>query len=177
MIQGSNKIRIAKPDEYDLVGALMVQVYSQLDGFPSPKEQPTYYSLLSNVRLLAEKPDVELLVTASESGEITGAVVYFGDMQFYGSGGTATLERNASGFRLLAVSPAARGQGLGKLLTDSCILRAKSRKHENVIIHTTEAMQVAWKMYEQIGFERAEEFDFSQNGLNVFGFRLVLETE
>ena len=31
-----------------------------------------------------------------------------------------------------------------------------------MIIHTTMAMQTAWKMYEQIGFKRSEDLDFMQ---------------
>jgi GNAT superfamily N-acetyltransferase len=102
------------------------------------------------------------------------AVVFFSDMQYYGSGGTATQEKNSAGFRLLAVDPSARGQGLGKLLTNECIRRAKERNLSQVIIHTTKAMQQAWKMYEGIGFKRSEDLDFLQQGFPVFGFRLKL---
>jgi hypothetical protein len=35
-------------------------------------------------------------------------------------------------------------------------------------------MQIAWKMYEGLGFQRAEELDFMQGNLPVFGFRLPL---
>jgi GNAT superfamily N-acetyltransferase len=33
-------------------------------------------------------------------------------------------EQNAAGFRLLFVDPLARGQGIGKLLTNECIRKA-----------------------------------------------------
>jgi predicted N-acetyltransferase YhbS len=36
----------------------------------------------------------------------------------------AASEKNACGFRLLAVDPAIRGQGIGKLLTNTCIKKA-----------------------------------------------------
>jgi sugar lactone lactonase YvrE len=45
------------------------------------------------------------LVAVSSDNKIAGGVVYFSDMQYYGSGGTATKEHNAAGFRLLAVDP------------------------------------------------------------------------
>jgi hypothetical protein len=35
-------------------------------------------------------------------------------------------------------------------------------------------MQVAWQMYERLGFVRAEELDFLQEGYPVRGFRLPL---
>ncbi len=83
-------------------------------------------------------------------------------------------EKNASGFRLLAVDPATRGQGIGKLLTKACIQMAKDEKRNQMIIHTTKAMQMAWKMYENIGFKRSKDLDFMQGELPVFGFRLLL---
>lgn len=167
-------VRNARPSEFTTVGKLMVAVYAHLDGFPKPDEQPAYYNLLSNIGDLTKKPGTELLVALSADNEIVGGVVYFSDMQYYGSGGTATKEQNASGFRLLAVAHAARGQGVGKLLTQACIDKAVVREHREVIIHSTKAMLTAWKMYEQIGFKRSEDLDFVQGELPVFGFRLAL---
>jgi len=170
----SHVIRNANPEEFQTIGQLMVRVYSQLDGFPKPMEQPQYYKMLENVGDFTFKPQAELLVAVSSEGKIDGAVVYFGDMQYYGSGGTATKEVNAAGFRLLAVNSATRGLGIGKLLTLSCIDKARKMKREQMIIHTTKAMMQAWKMYEGIGFKRSEDLDFLQGTLQVYGFRLKL---
>ena len=152
----------------------MVKVYSQLEGFPNKSEQPDYYKMLANIGELTKKPNTELLVAISSDGKIGGAVVYFSDMKQYGSGGTATKEKNASGFRLLAVDPSTREQGIGKLLTNKCIGKAKDHKNYQVVIHTTKSMKVAWKMYETLGFKRSEDLDFMQGELPVFGFRLML---
>jgi len=167
-------VRNAKESEFAELGKLMVQVYSQLDGFPKPNEQPAYYQMLANIGDQTKKPCTELLVAVSADNKLAGGVVYFSDMQYYGSGGTATQEKNASGFRLLAVDPAFRGQGIGKLLTMECIRKAESDKNRCVVIHTTKAMQTAWKMYENIGFKRNDDLDFMQGELPVFGFRLFL---
>ena len=167
-------VRNAKPSEFEEIGKLMVQVYSKLEGFPKETEQPAYYKMLANIGELTKKPETELLVAVSPEGKIAGGIVYFSDMKFYGSGGTATKEQNASGFRLLAVAPSTRGQGIGKLLTNECIRKAKEKQHRQIVIHTTKAMQVAWKMYENIGFKRSEDLDFMQEKLPVFGFRLLL---
>jgi ribosomal protein S18 acetylase RimI-like enzyme len=167
-------VRNARPEEFHSIGQLMVGVYSQLDGFPKETEQPAYYNMLANVGDLTQKPDTELLVAVSPANEIAGAVVYFNDMKQYGSGGIATLEKDAAGFRLLAVHPAAQGQGVGKLLTRACIGKARANGLSQVIIHTTMSMQTAWKMYEQLGFQRSADLDFMQGQLSVFGFRLLL---
>ena len=167
-------IRNARPSEFEAIGKLMVQVYSHLEGFPKESEQPNYYRMLANIGDLTNQPETELLVAVSGDGNIAGGVVYFNDMQYYGSGGTATLEKNAAGFRLLAVDPSTRGQGIGKLLVNECIRKAKDKKLAQMVIHTTQSMQTAWKMYEAIGFRRSEELDFMQGELPVFGFRLTL---
>jgi len=174
MLKQEYTVRNAKPEEFAEIGKLMVQVYSQLEGFPKENEQPDYYKMLANIGELTNKPETELLVAVSAQNKIAGGVVYFSDMKYYGSGGTATLEKNASGFRLLAVDPSIRGQGIGKILTHECIKKAKDRKLDQMVIHTTMAMQTAWKMYENIGFKRSEDLDFMQGQLPVFGFRLVL---
>ena len=172
-----NEILIKNADKKDFseIGKLLVSVYSQLDGFPKESEQPEYYKMLENVGDLTYKPETEIIVAENENGQIIGAVVNFSDMQYYGSGGTATGQKDSGGFRLLAVHNEARGKGIGKQLTIECIKRAKSRKLKQVIIHTTKAMQTAWKMYEQIGFQRSEDLDFMQGQLPVFGFKLRLE--
>jgi GNAT superfamily N-acetyltransferase len=167
-------VRNAKPEEFEEIGKLMVQVYSQLDGFPKESEQPEYYKMLANVGESTNRPETELLVTVSSDERIAGAVLYFSDMKYYGSGGTAVKEQNASGFRLLAVDPLMRGEGIGRLLANECIRKANDKKHGQVIIHTTMAMQTAWKMYENLGFRRSVELDFMQGELPVFGFRLLL---
>jgi GNAT superfamily N-acetyltransferase len=168
-------IKEAAPNEFKEIGKLMVNVYSKLDGFPSKTEQPNYYKMLLNIGSLTKKPTVKLLVAISSNGKIGGGVVYFGAMKYYGSGGTATLETNASGFRLLAVDPTERGKGLGKMLTEACIQLAKNEKQSQVIIHSTKAMQMAWKMYELMGFKRSKDLDFIQGELPVYGFRLLLQ--
>lgn len=168
-------IRQARPEEFASIGKLLVSVYSQLEGFPKEADQPDYYNMLYNIGALTCNPATELLVAVAPDERLAGAVVYFSDMQFYGSGGTATQERNAAGFRLLAVDPAARGLGIGKLLTNECIRKARTAGLSQVIIHSTRAMQTAWNMYENLGFRRSPDLDFMQGELPVFGFRLMLD--
>ncbi len=170
-------IRNARPEEFEKVGKLMVDVYSQLEGFPNKADQPEYYRLLLNVGKFTEEENTELLVAISDENKVVGAVVYFSDLKNYGSGGTVTRIKNASGFRLLAVDPKERGKGIGKLLSLACIDRAKMRKQKQLFIHSTASMKVAWGMYERLGFVRHDEIDFNQGDLPVFGFRLDLEED
>lgn len=168
-------IREAIPEEFTAIGQLMVDVYSQLDNFPSKEIYPEYYVMLANIGDLTRHPHTKLIVAVDEKETIGGAVIYFGDMQYYGSGGTATKEKHAAGFRLLAVANHARGKRLGKLLTIACIEVAREEQQQQLIIHTTDAMKLAWGMYERLGFKRSEDLDFMQGELAVYGFRLPLK--
>lgn len=167
-------IRDLRPGESAALGRLMVDVYSRLDGFPTPQQQPRYYEMLANIGDFAKKKDARVLVALSPAGDLLGGVVYFGDMAEYGSGSTATRETDASGIRLLGVDPAARGMGVGRALTEACIRLARDSGHAQVVLHTTQAMQVAWAMYDKLGFVRSTDLDFMQGELPVFGFRLRL---
>lgn len=168
------EIREILRNEYKLLGQLMIDVYSNLDGFPTPNEQPGYYEMLSNIGSFNEEKDTKVLVAISSEGELVGGVVYFADMARYGSGGTATAAKNASGIRLLGVNSKSRGAGVGKALTNACIKLARDSGHSQVILHTTQAMQIAWELYIRLGFERSQDLDFTQEELPVFGFRLWL---
>lgn len=167
-------VREAATEEFQEIGALMVRVYAQLEGFFSVEENPAYYNKLANVGKLTTHPKTKLLAAVSFSGQIVGGVVYIGDMKQYGSLGTATTEKEAAGFRLLAVDPAIRGKGIGKMLTNACIQLAKDENQKELIIHSTNAMKIAWVMYEMMGFVRSKDLDFSKDDFPVFGFRLKL---
>lgn len=169
-------VRDLVPAEADALGQLMVKVYAGLEGFPTPQQQPGYYRMLADIGQFASRPDTRVLVAVNPAQQLLGGIVYFGDMAHYGSGGSATTQPNASGIRLLGVDPAFRGSGVGKLLAQACIALAQSKGQQQVILHTTMAMQVAWSMYEKLGFRRSEDLDFLQQELPVFGFRLDLRS-
>ena len=168
------KVRELAREEASQLGNLMVEVYRQLEGFPSPTEQPDYYTKLANIGTLANQHRTKILVAVNANNELLGGIVYFGQMANYGSGGKATTLTDASGIRLLAVRSTARGMGVGKALTNACIQLARQSGHSLVVLHTTQAMNVAWAMYESLGFARCEDLDFYQQELPVFGFKLTL---
>lgn len=174
MEQAECKIQIAEQSEYVELGQLMTTVYSSLDGFPNKTQQPEYYAMFDSLDVLADAEQTDLISARTQEGQLLGCVVYFGDMRFYGSGGTATNIKNASGLRLLAVLPLARGNGIGKMLTKKCIDLARDKQHNQVILHTTQYMKAAWGLYEKMGFNRFEEIDFLQEELPVYGFNLKL---
>lgn len=167
-------IRRARAEELPALGQLLVHAYASLPGMPRIDQQPEYYQMLSDVARRAGNPGITVLAAVGDSGEILGCVDFIEDMTQYGTAGAASRISDAAGVRLLAVSAEHRGKGIGRALTQSCIERARSLGRSAVVLHTTRVMQVAWKMYESIGFERFPEIDFRQGNLDVFGFRISL---
>lgn len=174
MAEANFIIRDASTDEFSVIGELLIDVYSHLDGFPKPSELPQYYQMLRNIGELTRTSGTELLVAVSPTGKLLGGVVYFADIAEYGASIPGFNEKNSSGFRLLGVALNARGRGIGRSLVNECISRARSKFHDQVIIHTTKAMHVAWGMYEAMGFVRSDDLDFAVGPVQVFGFRLNL---
>jgi GNAT superfamily N-acetyltransferase len=89
----------------------------------------------------------ELIVGVSE-GRIVGAVGYFGPA----AAKPVQFDPDWSIIRLLVVDPAERGHGLGRLLTEECIRRARRDGAAVIALHTSPIMQVALAMYLRLGF-------------------------
>jgi ribosomal protein S18 acetylase RimI-like enzyme len=53
---------------------------------------------------------------------------------------------------MLVVAPQARGQGLGRSLTQACIDRARRDDAAAIALHTSPAMAVALALYLRMGF-------------------------
>ena len=168
------EIRPARAAELSALGNLVADAYAALPGMPTPDEQPGYYAMVRDAAARTRNPAIQVLAAVSASGELVGSADFIEDMAHYGSGGTATRRVGASGIRLLAVASKARGLGIGKALTRHCIETARALERSAVVLHTTRAMETAWRMYEQLGFRRSPDLDFRQGELEVFGFELPL---
>lgn len=78
--------------------------------------------------------------------------------------------------RLLAVAPAARGQGIGIALMYECVRHARRLGAAVLTLHTTDMMHVAMRMYERMGFVCAPEIDFHfDKDLTIKDYRLNLD--
>jgi GNAT superfamily N-acetyltransferase len=137
------KVREIEIGECKALGQLMIDVYSNINGIPSPKEQPEYFQMLANICQFRQEDGAKVLVASSNDGVLLGGVVYFFNMANYGSGGSATKETNASGFRLLGVSDIARRCGVGRALSLACIDQAIAQKQSQVILHSTQTIPAA----------------------------------
>jgi ribosomal protein S18 acetylase RimI-like enzyme len=62
------------------------------------------------------------------------------------------------------------GRGLGRLLSEECLARARDDGAERVALHTGEQMVAARRLYERMGLEVLKEID------PRFGFRYWIYT-
>lgn len=164
-------IRPAAPRDYAAIGDLTVAAYSAIeDG--SNAVIAEYMEELRNVE--ARTRDAEVIVAVDENDHVLGAVTLVLDAA---SSMAEWDEPGSAGFRMLAVAPDAQGLGIGRLLTEHCIARAKDAGAHAVLIHSRDTMNKARGMYERMGFTRHPELDFAVDDIVLEGFRLELSNK
>jgi predicted N-acetyltransferase YhbS len=144
------EIRRARPDELAEVGRLTAEVYVG-DGYLA--EGDRYVAELVDTRRRAR--EAELLV-AVEDGRVLGSVTFAPVGSAY-----REIGRDDEGeFRMLAVSPAARGRGIGRALVEHCVDRSRELGYAGVRMCSMDVMTGAHRVYERLGFTRAPEDDW-----------------
>jgi ribosomal protein S18 acetylase RimI-like enzyme len=79
-------------------------------------------------------------------------------------------------FRMLAVHPDARGQGVGEALVRACIHAATAEKAEALVLWTRPTMIAAQRLYDRLGFVRVPERDKEDaRGFTRLVYRLSLQ--
>jgi ribosomal protein S18 acetylase RimI-like enzyme len=162
-------LRDARAGELDTVAQVMAAAYAQ---YIPPNPRGVLLAYRDDIRDVRSRLGESTLIVGEEGGVIAGAVTYYPDASKETAGGWPA---GWAGLRLLAVHPDARGRGIGRLLTEECIRRARAAGCPSIGLHTTELMAVARAMYERLGFARAPERDFSPiPEIRVMGYRLNL---
>ena len=82
-------------------------------------------------------------------------------------------QENKVEIHLLGVKPEYRRRGLGRMLVESAITRARNGGYSKIILWTQIAMQAAQKLYEANGFVYVN--DMKRNGRNFKVYELPLD--
>ena len=154
-------IRDITPRDYEDVAALTVAAYERIaapgewgPGSPRGGLSDGYRKELLSV---ADRAMHAVVVVAEDEGRVVGAVTYVP-----GRGPYAEFsDPDAAGIRMLAVHPDAQGRGIGEALIKECIERARRERRTRIILHTTDWMRAAIRLYERLGFRRSPGHDFS----------------
>jgi ribosomal protein S18 acetylase RimI-like enzyme len=145
-------IRPAGAAELDEVENLVKAAYRE---FQPLMPAAAWDRWMDNISETIQAPDGVVLV-AETRGRIQGAVKFYPDA---GQAHQGQWPAGAASIRLLAVAPAQRGQGYGRLLTQACIGRARELAITAIFLYTGTFMAAARQLYEKLGFKRAWEFD------------------
>ena len=138
------EIRRALPEELEEVGRLTAEVYVG-DGY--------VIELVDTPRRARE---AEIWV-AVDDGRVLGSVTFAPVGSAY-----REIGRDDEGeFRMLAVSPAARGRGIGRALVERCVQRSRELGYAGVRMSSMDVMTSAHRIYERLGFTRVPEDDWS----------------
>jgi ribosomal protein S18 acetylase RimI-like enzyme len=142
-------VRRARPEELSAAGAVVAQAYL-VDGH----DEESYLPVLADAASRAE--DGEVLVAVDGAGEVLGSVTFAAPPS-----PLAELSRDDEAeFRMLGVSPAARGRGVGTALVQACLVRARELGRAGIVISTEPDMNAAHRIYERFGFVRDPERDW-----------------
>ena len=145
------EIRRALPEELEEVGRLTAEVYVS-DGYLA--EGDGYVIELVDTPRRAREAEIWVAV---DDGKVLGSVTFAPVGSAY-----REIGRDDEGeFRMLAVSPAARGRGIGRALVERCVQRSRELGYAGVRMSSMDEMTSAHRIYERLGFTRVPEDDWS----------------
>jgi GNAT superfamily N-acetyltransferase len=164
-------IRDARDDERQAIRALTLIAYAEYAAvMPAPFWETYQRNLLAT--LDAEEP-VERMVAERSSTLVGSVLLYPPRANAYGG---VPVSASWPEVRLMAVSPGARGQGVGTALVRACVQRARRMGATALGLHTMDVMRSALRLYEREGFVRAPDLDFHPaEGVIIKGYRLNLD--
>ena len=168
---GKNDLRIrdAHSEELDEVSLLIKEAYIDYQHW-FPEERWKLY--LEDIMDVRSRLPVSELIVAELNRRLAGTVTLYLDASSFLR---EQWPEGWAGVRLLAVRPAYRGRGIGRALMEECICRCRKRNVKTIGLHTAVIMGAARKLYEDMGFVRAPEYDFHPSpGTVVMAYRLQL---
>jgi ribosomal protein S18 acetylase RimI-like enzyme len=145
------RIRRAEYRDHEVVGEITVAAYEGL----SAADEAGYVDKLRDAA--TRDREAELWVAVDDDDAVLGTVTVCHD----GSPWREIGRGDEGEFRMLAVAPAAQGQGIGAELVRLCIDRFRESGAPGIALSTLPQMAAAHRLYERHGFVRAPERDWS----------------
>jgi GNAT superfamily N-acetyltransferase len=159
-------VRDARPDEYDAVGELTVEVYVG-EGYVDPASP--YKAELADITHRAA--EAQVLVAVHGDRVVGSLTVARPGTPYAGIARPGELE-----FRMLAVAKTARRLGAGTALVRTVIEMATAESLAAVVLTTLPAMVDARRIYDRFGFVPVPERDWRTEAgelLTVLSLRLA----
>ena len=138
-------IRPFSPSDAASVNSIALAAFSQYRGVYADWDM-----LERGVGAMASLAETGEILVAECRGVAAGAVAYIGPGRLPRAD---FFEAEWPIIRMLVVDPAARGQGIGRALTQACFGLARRDRAEMIALHTSPAMEVALALYLRMGFK------------------------
>lgn len=145
------QIRDAQPGELAEIGELRVAAYRNGGFLPAGSDYA------QTLRALGADGRGQVLVAAAPDGTLVGTVM----LQLWPQAEEIVRGPDEAEVRALAVRPEARGSGVGKALMAGVIDRAVQRGVRYLVLCSQPEMAAAHRVYEDAGFIRLPERDWS----------------
>ena len=159
------EIRLARPEELVRVGALTVAAYRH-DGHLDDGDD--YLEELADATDRSLHAEVWVAVI---DATVVGTVTFCPP----GSSYRELAGVGEGEFRMLGVSPEARGRGVARALVTHCLERSRALGLGEVVLCSMDRMSAAHALYESLGFRRDETLDWEPgSGVVLWGYRLAL---
>jgi ribosomal protein S18 acetylase RimI-like enzyme len=162
-------VRPVHTSELGAVGDLTASAYAA-DGYLV--EDDPYLAALRDVATRAREAEVYVAeLDGPSSRTVVGTVTFCPE----GSPWCELAGEGEGEFRMLAVDPAARRQGVAAALVGLCLERSHELGYTAVVLSSLAMQQPAHRLYERLGFRRTPELDWSPHeGVELIAFRLDL---
>jgi len=147
------RVRRAEPRDHAAIGEVTVAAYAGL----SEADEAGYVDKLRDAATRDREAELWVATVSETDDTVLGSVTVCHD----GSPWREIARGDEGEFRMLAVSPAAQGQGVGAALVALCINRFREVGAPGIVLSTLPAMHAAHRLYERHGFVRAPERDWS----------------
>jgi ribosomal protein S18 acetylase RimI-like enzyme len=156
------ELRLAAPADVVAVGDLTVRAYLH-SGYVTADD-----AYVAQLRAAGHRLREAELWVATVGGTVSATVTFCPP-------GSVYRELAAPGegeFRMLAVDPSARRQGLAKALVGRCRERCRELGLDGLVLCTLEGMAPAHALYRSLGFRRDPHLDWEPApGIRLVGFR------
>ena len=133
------ELRAPKPGDLSWLQHRHMQTMAPAYGWDERYE--AHLAQIISAFLMDHDPERERFWVADRAGEILGCV------------GLTRVSDTQARLRLLFVEPEARGLGLGRRLTETCIAYARAKGYAEVVLWTVSVLDAARKLYADLGFE------------------------
>jgi len=110
---------------------------------------------------LAEQPDFDMLNDPKATILDGGGHLFLAMEDGVVIGSAALVNEHDGVYELakMAVDPAARGKGIGKILIEHCLQKAKDIQAKTILLYSNSQLTTAISMYEKYGFKHIPVVD------------------